>query len=309
MEATILIVTYNYGHLIERAIKSIVDQVMNEADIEIVIVDDGSTDQTKELVDALDVSVPCRYYYQPNSGKAVATQLGIAMANGEIIFLLDADDWFLPGKIAASLSIYKHFPRVVHVASPALISWEDQSSPDKPEPIPPTLAGKEMDGIGLLHYFYRERMLFGGGSTFSARRTVLRQIPWVAGIDMYTDEWLIIQTLLQGNSYLLPVPYSVWQIHSRNYSNRSSADWQKKHGRLLTSSQAIFSRLAENKQTPVWLLNAYNLKHTMRTIESARLSGKAGFFFRWRKLLPLLFSGKYSIRQLWNYGTVKGLIH
>jgi glycosyltransferase involved in cell wall biosynthesis len=309
LKATVLIVTYNYGHLIERAIKSIVNQAINEADIEIVIVDDGSLDNTKIIVNQLQLPFPCRYYYQQNTGKAVATQVGITMAKGDIVFLLDADDWYLPGKIAKTLAIFTAFPDVVHVANPAHIKWEDHSSPDKPESIPPTILGKEIDGTSLLNYFYNKRMLFGGGSTFTARRAILQNIPWAAGIDMYTDEWLILQTLLQGNSYFLSEPFSVWQIHHQNFSNRSAKDWELKHRRLLSSSQTILQMLSDDDKTPGWIKSAYHLKHTMRIMEAARLEGEANFLFRWRKLIPILFSGKFSFNQLWQYGTIKGLLH
>jgi glycosyltransferase involved in cell wall biosynthesis len=63
-----------------------------------VVVDDGSTDDAADRVRKYGSKV--RYFHKPNEGQASALNLGFAKALGEIISLLDADDFFLPGKLA-----------------------------------------------------------------------------------------------------------------------------------------------------------------------------------------------------------------
>ena len=93
---SIIIPTYNRAHYLQQAIKSVLNQTFK--DIEIIIVDDGSTDHTKEIVSPYSSQYPniIRYMYQSNSERASARNNGIKHAKGEYIALLDSDDEWLP---------------------------------------------------------------------------------------------------------------------------------------------------------------------------------------------------------------------
>jgi glycosyltransferase involved in cell wall biosynthesis len=95
---TVLITTYNYGRFIEQAIDSVLAQKFPQEQVEIVVIDDGSTDDTAERVKKYGSRI--RYVYQANGGQAAALNAGFAKARGEIVALLDADDWFVPEKLA-----------------------------------------------------------------------------------------------------------------------------------------------------------------------------------------------------------------
>ena len=94
---TVLITTYNYGRFIEEAIDSVLAQDYARERVQIVVVDDGSTDDTAERVKKYGERV--EYFYQANGGQASALNLGISKARGEIVALLDADDLFVAGKL------------------------------------------------------------------------------------------------------------------------------------------------------------------------------------------------------------------
>jgi glycosyltransferase involved in cell wall biosynthesis len=94
---TILITTYNYGPFLEQAVDSILAQDFPLEQVQILVVDDGSTDDTSERVKKYGSRV--EYFYKANGGQASALNFGIARARGEIIALHDADDLFLPGKL------------------------------------------------------------------------------------------------------------------------------------------------------------------------------------------------------------------
>src|SRR5215831_667914 len=94
---SVLITTHNYGRFIEEAIESVLSQDFPSDQVEILVVDDGSTDDTPERVKKYGLRI--RYLYKPNGGQASALNFGIARACGEFIALLDADDLFLPGKL------------------------------------------------------------------------------------------------------------------------------------------------------------------------------------------------------------------
>ena len=93
---SVLITTYNYGRFIEGSIDSVLSQDFLPDQLEVVVVDDGSTDDTAERVRKYDSRV--QYFYQPNGGQASALNFGFAMARGEIIFLLDGDDVLSTGE-------------------------------------------------------------------------------------------------------------------------------------------------------------------------------------------------------------------
>jgi glycosyltransferase involved in cell wall biosynthesis len=107
---TVLIDTYNYGRYIEEAIASVLAQDFPAEQREILVVDDGSTDDTQERVQKFGNAI--RYLRKPNGGQASAFNFGFEHARGEIIALLDADDVWLPGKLGR---VYEEFERQVSV--------------------------------------------------------------------------------------------------------------------------------------------------------------------------------------------------
>jgi glycosyltransferase involved in cell wall biosynthesis len=105
---SVLITTYNYGRFIEESIDSVLSQEYPADKLDIVIVDDGSTDGTAERVEKYGSRV--RYFYTPNGGQAAALNFGFAKTRGEIIALLDADDYWLPGKLKRVVEEFRKDP-------------------------------------------------------------------------------------------------------------------------------------------------------------------------------------------------------
>jgi glycosyltransferase involved in cell wall biosynthesis len=89
---SIILPTYNRSHLITKAIESVLAQTY--ASWELVIVDDGSTDNTKETV-ALFIDPRIHYIYQQNSERSAARNNGMDRAKGQYICFLDSDDYYL----------------------------------------------------------------------------------------------------------------------------------------------------------------------------------------------------------------------
>jgi glycosyltransferase involved in cell wall biosynthesis len=94
---TVVIPTYNRGHLIHRALDSAIADI--EADDEIIVVDDGSTDATADVIGKFKDS-RIRYIRQANLGAGAARNRGTSEARHEFIAYLDSDDEWLPGKTA-----------------------------------------------------------------------------------------------------------------------------------------------------------------------------------------------------------------
>jgi glycosyltransferase involved in cell wall biosynthesis len=98
---SVIIPTYNRAVMVKKAIQSVLEQTYTN--YEIIVVDDGSTDQTRELVTSLSDKVV--YVYQPNSGRSSARNHGIRLARGKYIAFLDSDDLFLPTKLQKQISL------------------------------------------------------------------------------------------------------------------------------------------------------------------------------------------------------------
>jgi glycosyltransferase involved in cell wall biosynthesis len=94
---TVLIDTYNYGQFIEEAVESVLAQEFPREQREILVVDDGSTDDTSERLKKYGNEI--HYLRKPNGGQASAFNFGFAEARGEIIATLDADDLWMPQKL------------------------------------------------------------------------------------------------------------------------------------------------------------------------------------------------------------------
>ncbi|WP_200670346.1 glycosyltransferase family 2 protein, partial [Staphylococcus arlettae] len=96
---TIFTPTYNRAHTLPRLFDSLVNQTNYE--FEWLIVDDGSTDDTEEIVKTfITEKFPIRYIKQKNGGKHIATNIGLKCAYGELFTCLDSDDWFYPEAVA-----------------------------------------------------------------------------------------------------------------------------------------------------------------------------------------------------------------
>lgn len=94
---SVVIPSYNRAHLLPRAIDSVLSQELQPE--EVIVVDDGSTDDTNTLVERYP---QIRYIYQCNSGAAIARNHGVQEAKGEWIAFLDSDDFWNPGYLKAA---------------------------------------------------------------------------------------------------------------------------------------------------------------------------------------------------------------
>lgn len=131
---SVIIPAYNADRFIDRAIGSVKAQSL--ADWELIIVNDGSTDQTPSVIEAAkgeDIRIQC--IHQENLGLSHARNAGLRVSKGEYIQFLDADDKLLPRKLEVSLSRFQLEPSLDIVASQARVI-DSKNSQDKIVPLP-----------------------------------------------------------------------------------------------------------------------------------------------------------------------------
>jgi len=112
---SIIIPTYNCQKYIRQAIESALAQTYKN--IEIIVVDDGSSDNTREEIDDLISDKKISYIYQSNKGLPGARNTGIEHSKGEYLVFLDSDDVILPEKVTTQVSFMKKHPDVCLVYS------------------------------------------------------------------------------------------------------------------------------------------------------------------------------------------------
>lgn len=102
---SVIIPTYNRAHLVGRAIKSVLNQTFQ--DFELIVVDDGSTDNTKEVVNSFS-DTRIRYIkHEINKGGNAARNAGLKNSKGEYIAFLDSDDEWLPEKLEKQVNMFQ----------------------------------------------------------------------------------------------------------------------------------------------------------------------------------------------------------
>jgi len=102
---SVVTATYNMGKYLPIAINSVLNQTYPH--VEIHVVDDGSTDNTREIMEQYKDDPRVYYYYQENQGQALAKNRGIEESKGEYVAFLDADDMWKPDKLDKQLPLFK----------------------------------------------------------------------------------------------------------------------------------------------------------------------------------------------------------
>jgi glycosyltransferase involved in cell wall biosynthesis len=100
---SVIIPTYNRGWVVQEAIDSVLDQ--DFSDYELIVVDDGSDDNTQEILEAYGKAITV--LQQSSKGVSAARNSGIAEASGRLIAFLDSDDLWLPGKLTTQVKFFR----------------------------------------------------------------------------------------------------------------------------------------------------------------------------------------------------------
>jgi len=105
----LVIPVYNGAAYLERALRSVAAQ--DELPASIIVIDDGSTDASAEIVKNFASPVPLRYHYKENGGLSSARNAGIALCTSNFIAFLDADDEWLPHKLSRQMALFRSSER------------------------------------------------------------------------------------------------------------------------------------------------------------------------------------------------------
>jgi hypothetical protein len=219
---TVLIDTYNHERFIEEAIVSVLEQDFPASEMEILVVDDGSTDRTPEIVQKFSARV--RYLRKDNGGQASAFNFGIPHAEGEIVAFLDGDDWWAPNKLSRVAQTMAADPSVGIVGHGIVNVQRDGREQAETLIEGFRFQADTVQGARL----FRRRGAFLGTSRMTIRASLLRQIGSVPEtIQVQADEYLFTLAAVLSNVQILPHSLTYYRLHDANSFQLSSRDPQR----------------------------------------------------------------------------------
>jgi glycosyltransferase involved in cell wall biosynthesis len=225
---SVVVTSYNYGRFLREAVASV--QGQSYKNVEIIVVDDGSTDDTAAVAREL----PVRYVYQRNGGVCRARNHGATLARGELLMFLDADDILRPAYIERCQRALAGAPARVAYVYTQMEYFGDQT------------------GIFTTSPFSLERILLGGFIHASAlmKRAVFEQtggfsLQWTRG---HEDMELWVRMFSLGHEgLLLPEPLLLYRRHGRTRNTLTDAEILELDLQLWTAYPQIYwSNLARH---------------------------------------------------------------
>lgn len=226
---SVIINNYNYGHFLCEAIDSVLNQTYPY--IEIVVVDDGSTDNSREIISSYQEKIIS--VLKENGGQASAFNAGFAASRGDIIFMLDSDDIFVPEKVAEVVNIFEHYQdigwcfnrlRFVDAKTNTFIKLSSES-------------GSRL--CDLRTDIKNGKMSFNAPATSGLcfKRSLLQMIlPMPEIIIITSDNYLKVAAVALSKGYFLDKQLSFLRLHNNNnYTARGNNQSGKAKVAILTA--------------------------------------------------------------------------
>ena len=325
---SVLIDTYNHERFIEQAIVSVLEQGVSPAEMEVIVVDDGSMDSTPSIIRKFLPRV--RYVRKENGGQASAFNVGIPETHGEIVAFLDGDDWWAKDKLRLVMEAFANNPQVGAVGHSIFEAHADSGR---------TLPIRPLGEFRLRLFNSEEGSLFSqlrcflGTSRVAIRKTVLSQIlPIPEELVVEADEFMFTLAVAIGGAVILERPLTYYRLHADNLFQFRTGDGTKvrrKRDVMSCLARELPQRLAllgvrrdviDAVVKPVWI-DAERLRltcgggnpwDTFRVERAAyatayRKTSLAYRAFKWLVLLSTLLMPPQQFYRAKNWYAAKGL--
>lgn len=229
-KVSVIIPCYNYGAFVEEAVESALKS--DYPNFEVIVVNDGSTDNTKEVLDALPPNEKLKIFHIPNNGVANARNVAVKNASGYYLVPLDADDTMLPNYISETVKVIESDPSIDVV----YVDYENFGDKDG--------IGKAMPmnvGLFLTNNFIANTILFRKelyervGGSMSDKKLVA-----------YIDWQLYINFLAHGAKFHY-YPKVLWRVRVKDFGILRDASKQIKKITTLRKILYPFQVKALNK--------------------------------------------------------------
>lgn len=287
---TVVIPAYNYASTLRRAVMSVVNQLGDKH--ELIVIDDGSTDETPGLLDQLRKGMPdqVRFFRKENGGASSARNLGIKEARGAYLVFLDADDLLLPDALLKlELHIAKH-PQTRMVIGGHVSVWVDGRRREHlPGRLPETALGR------VRAYLLEKSVVLSNGAC-AMHKDVFSRGNYPASFRSAEDIPVFAQTLAHYSCTTLREPLAL--IYKHDDSLRHQFDHARAGGLRLVDEIFSTQRLGSEFRH---LEADYSVQRSLSLFRSAYLAKDyqtARDFFRiavkkdWRVLLKPSYTKK-----------------
>ena len=206
VRVSVCMAVHNGARFLQPQVDSILSQ-LRPGD-ELLVVDDASSDASPTILESLRDARLRLYRNDQNLGVVRSFDKALRQASGEIIFLSDHDDVWLPGKVAASLAVFASRPDVTMVVTDAKLIDENGSVTKES-----FFAERGHFAAGFLHNFLQNKYL---GCTLSFRRSMLRYfLPIPADVPMH-DMWFGLLNSIYGKTFYIDEPLTAYRRHGGN---------------------------------------------------------------------------------------------
>lgn len=206
---SIVVNNYNYARFIPHAVSSALAQA--GVDAEVIVVDDGSNDGSREVLD--EFNGRAKLVYQENRGQAAAINAGVRASRGEIICFLDADDWWAPEKVAAVVATFgadAGVSLVYHRLQPVLVGGAPTL-----KPVPRTLCNGDLSRLLARSAGWWP---FPMTSAIAVRRSAWQAVGDIPEqFRISADAWLAGIYPFFGRVAALPDSLGYYRIHANNW--------------------------------------------------------------------------------------------
>jgi glycosyltransferase involved in cell wall biosynthesis len=245
---SVLIDTYNHERFIEEAIQSVLSQDFPASGREILVVDDGSTDRTPEILAKFGSEI--RVLRKPNGGQASAFNHAIPECRGELIAFLDADDWWAPDKLTCVVNAMAANPEIGFIGHGIITVFPDGAR--NTDILRDGFVFQANDLPGALQF--RTRGAFMGTSRMTVRRTLAQRIlPVPTEVRIQADEYIYTLAAVLMPARILPEALTYYRIHADNGFQILVADPEKlrrKQNSLAALATNLSQRLAQLQLDP-----------------------------------------------------------
>src|SRR6267143_3442875 len=270
---SVLIDTYNHERFIEDAIVSVLEQDFPASDREILVVDDGSTDRTPDIIRKFEPQV--RLMRKENGGQASAFNLGIPQAQGEIVAFLDGDDWWACNKLTRVVQAMAKDPSVGIVGHGIVSVHRDGR--EQAEILREGFRFQANTIAGA--HLFRRRGAFLGTSRMTIRADLLRRIGAVPEeIEIQADEYLFTLAAVIMGAQILPEALTYYRLHEANNFQLAGFDPQKlrrKQKSLATLARSLSQQLEDLGTDP--LVRRAVVEYTQASADQLRLVIEGGW--------------------------------
>jgi glycosyltransferase involved in cell wall biosynthesis len=210
---SVVVPTYNYGSFLFRALNSVVNQ--GNLGVELIVVDDGSTDDTSSrMADYLKDHPGLKYIWQENAGAARARNVGIAQARGKYVLLLDADDELMSDALVHLEAAISDYPEAA-----IFLGGHVSVFPDGREKIHKPSVIKSSRAVEIARdYLLRKKITMSHCCTLFLRE-LLVQRPYPESLQKGEDI-PVFAYLLTAGKQIVSIPHELAKIHKHADSLR-----------------------------------------------------------------------------------------